>query len=278
MARSTRTHSKVDAGLYVRVSSSEQVGYSLADQERTLRQYCEAMQWNVLEVFRDEGISGKSVRRPGLQRMIQSVKDGTVKKVVTLKLDRLSRNSRDLLNLTDELEECGVSISYVKDQIDTSTAAGKMLRTIMAAMAQFESDVARERTLSAKAEVSKQGKFAGGNIPYGYDYDRTNQQFYSNETEAKIVTRIFNEFLGGKSAYAIASKLGEDGIVSKYGGTWQANQVLKILRNRFYVGELSWQRITTPNHHLAIVDLKKFKNVQKKINAKRQKRKTTPCT
>lgn len=271
MAKRTidRREEMIDAALYIRVSSREQAeeGYSLAAQEATLRQYCKALGWHVQNVYKDEGISGKSLKRPGLTSLLEDVQNGWVNKIVTLKLDRLSRNSKDLLVLTDDLDKRGVSVCYIKDQIDTSTAAGKMLRTIMAAMAQFESDVAKERTLSVKEELARQGKFVGGNIPYGYDYDRLDREFLINEAEATVVERVFNEYLTGATTYGIAQRLNKEAIPTKRGGKWQAVTVENILANGFYTGQLRWEGIINKGTHQAIISERQYNKVQRRLHA-----------
>ena len=255
----------IQAGLYVRVSSREQAeeGYSLAAQENTLRQYCRMMGWQLAGVYKDEGISGKNTHRAGLQQLLVAAQKGSISKVITLKLDRLSRNSKDLLNLTDDLEKMGVSICYVKDQIDTSTAAGKMMRTIMSAMAQFESDIAKERTLSVKEELARQGKFAGGNSSYGYDYNKEHQKFVVKENEATIVKKIFSKYIAGESLYKIAKSFNDANIKTKKGCKWQVVQVHNILRNRFYIGLLDWQGLVSKGQHDAIISERQFNKVQR---------------
>lgn len=255
----------VRVGIYIRVSSRQQVeeGYSLEAQERTLRQYCEIMGWEVHTKYKDEGISGKKFNRPALQQMLKDAKTGLIEKVVIVKLDRISRNTKDILCITDELENFGVSLVCIKDNIDTSSATGKLLRTVLSAIAQFESDVARERTLVAKEELALQGKFAGGNIPYGYEYDKEEKEFWINEHEAIVVERIFSNYVDGKSANRIATELNSEGIATKRGGKWQAKQVLGILTNRFYTGQLEWEGIVNKGTHEAIISERQFNKVQK---------------
>ena len=108
-----QTLDSVSAGLYLRVSSKRQAeeGYSLDAQERNLKDYCRMMEWNVIEVYKDEGISGKKIERPSLQRLLSDAKEGKINKIVTLKLDRISRNVRDMLIITEELESWGVSLA-----------------------------------------------------------------------------------------------------------------------------------------------------------------------
>ena len=106
MGKSKGTEGNINSALYIRVSSTQQVkeGYSLETQEKILRQYCEVMGWKVEEVYRDKGISGKRINRPSLQRMFKDINKGKIHKVVILKHDRISRNTKDILDITEELE------------------------------------------------------------------------------------------------------------------------------------------------------------------------------
>lgn len=268
MARAKKlecTNDGIKAGLYIRVSSKQQAdeGYSLEAQERKLKAYCELQGFTIGDIYKDEGISGKKVNRPELQRLMSDIRTGRIQKVIVVKLDRISRNTRDLLNIVDELNKTNTAFICINDNIDTSTATGKMFLTILSAVAQFESDITKERTLTAKEELSRQGKFAGGNISYGYDYDKDTKEFTINEQEASIVERIFTQCLEGKSANRIANDLNSDSISTKRGNKWYAQQVLDILNNRFYTGRLEWEGIITPSHHEAIISERQFNKVQK---------------
>ena len=229
MAKSKKVAEVIYAGLYIRVSSRQQVeeGYSLEAQERALKAYSELMGWTVRGIYRDEGISGKKINRPELQKLLAEVKAGNIQKVVIVKLDRISRNTRDMLNITDELEKHDVALVSIKDNIDTSSATGKLMRTVLSAIAQFESDICEE--------------------------------------EAVIVERIYNGYLGGKSAYKIAQELNTEGVRTKREGVWQAKQVLVILGNMFYTGRLEWEGIVSKGEHEAIVSERLYNKVQRLI-------------
>lgn len=270
MGKSKGSEGSINAVLYIRVSSTQQVeeGCSLETQEKILRQYCEVMDWKVEEVYKDKGVSGKRINRPSLQRMFKDIKKGKIQKVVILKLDRISRNTKDILDITEELETSNVSLVCVKDNIDTSTAAGKLMRTVLSAIAQFESDIAKERTLTVKEELARQGRFVGGCIPYGYDYNKDTREFSINEAEAEIVERIFNQYLQGATPYRIASELNAEGVPTKRGGKWQVNQVLTILNNSFYTGVLEWQGIINKESHEGIITERIFRKVQRKLSVK----------
>lgn len=257
----------VMAGLYLRVSSKRQAdeGYSLDAQARNLKDYCRMMEWTVMDIYSDEGISGKKIERPSLQRLMADAKNGKINKIVTLKLDRISRNVKDMLFITEELESWGVSLACVKDNIDTSTAAGKLIRTVLCAIAQFESDISSERTYFAKHELALQGKFAGGTIPYGYSYDKGTKEFEINEDQAEVVEGIFKDFASGVTMYQIAKELNEKGILANRGGKWQQNTVRLILENPFYTGNLEWEGIINKGRHEAIIPDRLFKKTQKRL-------------
>lgn len=258
---------QVKVGLYLRVSSKKQAeeGYSLDAQERNLRDYCRLMEWQVIGVYRDEGISGKRIDRPALQRLLAAAKEGQVNKIVTLKLDRISRNVKDMLLITEDLEEWGVSLACVKDNIDTSTAAGKLIRTVLCAIAQFESDISSERTYFAKHELALQGKFAGGTIPFGYSYDTQTKEFSINDEQAEIVESIFKDFTSGKTMYQISKELNEEGVLTNRRGKWQQNTVRLILENSFYTGTLEWEGIVNKGSHDAIIPDRLFNKAQRKL-------------
>ena len=257
------------AGLYIRVSSKAQAeeGYSLDAQERKLRAYCDMQGYEIAGIYKDEGISGKTANRTELKRLLADVAKSNIQKVVVVKVDRISRNTRDMLNIVETLKKTSTSFICINDNIDTSTATGTMFLTILSAVAQFESDIGRERTLLAKEELSRQGKFAGGNIAYGYDYDVEAKEFNVNTNEEIVVTRIFAECMDGVSAGKIAIGLNNDSIATKRNGTWQAKQVLSILKNRFYTGQLEWQGIINKGTHEAIISDRQFSKVQKLLNA-----------
>ena len=259
----------VNVGLYLRVSSKRQAeeGYSLDAQERNLKDYCRMMEWNVVGIYTDEGISGKKMERPSLQRLLADAKDGKINKIVTLKLDRISRNVKDMLLITEDLEEWNVSLACVKDNIDTSTAAGKLIRTVLCAIAQFESDISSERTYFAKHELALQGRFAGGTISYGYTYNKETKEFEIDEERAEVVEEIFKDFASGATMYQIAKGLNDKRVLTNRGGKWQQNTVRLILENPFYTGSLEWEGIVNKGTHEAIIPDRLYWKVKKQLQS-----------
>lgn len=151
------------AALYIRVSTSKQVenGVSMDAQERSLREYVRMKGWQIHRVYRDAGASGGSVKREAFQKLMDAASRGMFDVVVTYKLDRFSRSLRDLLNTLNKLEEYGVDFASVNDQLDTSTAAGRLMFQVVGAFAEFERALISERTKAGMEEARRQGKKLG---------------------------------------------------------------------------------------------------------------------
>jgi len=144
---------------YVRVSTEEQAreGYGMAAQEQAARAYCQAHGWELVEVYADAGRSGKSMRgREALARLLEDARDGRFQRVVFWKLDRLGRNLRDILDICDTLESLNVGIVSIQEAIDTGMAAGRMVRSFLGAVPEFEREVIAERIKVGIAEVARQ--------------------------------------------------------------------------------------------------------------------------
>lgn len=154
---------------YVRVSTQEQAtnGVSLDAQEARIVAYCTALGWQVSEVIRDAGESAKSLKRPGISRILEGVRGGTVGRVVILKLDRVTRSTRDLANLLDTFAKADASLVSVSESLDTLSAAGRLVVNMLGVVAQWEREAIGERTASALAH-KRQHRRAYGITPFGF--------------------------------------------------------------------------------------------------------------
>lgn len=177
--------------LYVRVSTDQQaeVGVSLEAQESRLTDYARAMQYDVVDVIVDAGVSAKSIDRPGLKRALEMLRTDAADALIVVKLDRLTRSTRDLLHLVETVFQKSALIS-MNEQIDTRSAAGRLLLTVMAAMAQWERETIGERTSAAMQHMKSQGLRAGA-IPYGYRLaaDGVSLEEDSKEQEMLVIAR-----------------------------------------------------------------------------------------
>ena len=227
-----------NAVCYVRVSTIEQAqhGVSLDAQVERLQSYCAAMGLNVVAVIREEGVSaGKQLaRRPGGKEVLALLKSRQASHVVALKLDRLFRSTEDALRMTTEWDANGVALHLVDmggTNINTQSAMGKIMMTLLAAFAEFERTLIAERT-SAALSHKKQHKQVYNHLPYGFR--REGKNLVPDETEQKVLKRIFEWRAENKSLYEIADELNDLGVPSKKGGKWHAATIAHIVNNDLY--------------------------------------------
>lgn len=151
---------KILAGLYMRVSTEDQAreGFSLPEQKERLEAYCKFNGYKIIEYYTDAGISAKTGNfRPEYDRMLEDGKEGKINMIIALKLDRITRSSKDWESLMDYLEKFSVNIAFVNDDINTTTANGKMVSRIMMSVSQNEIERTSERTKIGLAGAIKQG-------------------------------------------------------------------------------------------------------------------------
>ncbi|MFN2641638.1 MAG: recombinase family protein [Actinomycetota bacterium] len=213
---------------YVRVSTSEQAqeGWSLGAQRKRVKAYCEARGWKLAKVYADEGVSAKGgTKRPEFERMVREVLADGVGIIVALKLDRLGRSAKGLLDLYDRLERKGVAIVTIDDGIDTSTAHGRFFRTVLAGVAEFERDLIAQRTRTGVRAAMEAGKRVG-RAPYGYHV--SDGVLVPHSGEQDVAARIRALSRDGMSLAGIATALNAEGIPSR-AGRWHATSVARIV-------------------------------------------------
>lgn len=229
--------------LYIRVSTDKQAqeGYSLDAQREKLQAYCVANGWtaDAAHIYVDAGQSAKSTDRPEYQRMLQAVAAGDVRRIVAVKLDRLSRNTRDFLGLLDYCDENACGIVSIAESFDTSTPVGRAVVTVLMAFSELERSQIADRMQSGRDEKARQGERNGAPVPYGYA--RTGGGWEVQAERAATVRRIFSEFLGGGSLRGIASMLNSDGVPAPKGKAWYPAQVGYILDNGLYAGLVQYK-------------------------------------
>ncbi len=234
MARKAAENGK-SAVIYVRVSTADQAehGVSLDAQRDRLSDYAVACGLDVVAVVREEGISGTVplADRPEGSRVAEMVSSGKVRHVVALKLDRLFRSAVDALATTAEWDKSGIALHLVDmggQSLNTGSAMGRMMLTMMAGFAQFERDLTAERTTAALAHKKANGT-AYSPTPYGKT--REGDVLFNNEEEQGIITKIRAWREEGFSLRWIASRLNEEGVSTKQGRIWHASTIRYILKN-----------------------------------------------
>lgn len=149
------------AAIYSRVSTRDQQPEAQADP---LRRYVEARGWTLAGEYVDHGVSGAKASRPGLDAMMAAARKREVDVVVAVKLDRLGRSTRHLLDLAAELSDMGLDLCLTEQGIDTSTPAGRMTFTVLGAIAEFERELLRERTVAGLDHARRHGTRSGKTI------------------------------------------------------------------------------------------------------------------
>lgn len=241
---------------YVRVSTDKQAenGFSLEAQRERIAAHCLAQGWELCSehIYVDAGISGKTTDRPAFQSMLQAAKDGAICRVVTVKLDRIARSTRDFLDTAHALDAAGCSLVIIREAFDTATPHGKFALTLFAAMAELEVSMIAERTMSGRRQKAREGGNNGAPVPFGYDYDG---RHFTPNAHAEVVKRMFAEYLAGVSMRRIAMTLQAEGVPTKQGGTWEAATVRYILGNGFYAGLVQYDGAEVPGTHPALVSV-----------------------
>lgn len=251
----------VRVALYARVSTEDQAkeGFSLDAQKKRLRDYCKAKEWEIVKEYVDEGHSGKSVKRPAYQQMMAEKDEWDL--ILVIKMDRIHRNSRNFMEMMDNLRRWGKEFSSVQESLDTSTAMGRFVVDIIQRIAQLESEQIGERVyMGMRQKATTVGGILGFNHPYGYNYD--NGKLVVNEEEAKIVRLIFSKYLEGASLSNIAKELVEINAPTKRGGKWAKQTIANIISNPLYCGFLYWDGILSKGVHEPIIDISTFNKVQ----------------
>jgi len=220
---------------YVRVSTDEQAkeGISLAAQSESIKSFCRAKDWDLMEIIRDEGLTAKDLRRAGIRKLIAMIKARTFDVVVIYRLDRLTRNIRDLGYLVqDVFERFGVDFSSIKDSFDTSTASGKLVLNVLGSIAQWEREMIAERTRDG-LRYKKARLECYGPIPYGFVLKGNK---LTPEPE-EMATVDWIRDLRGRYEYSyrlIADILNANGNRARSGGDWHPSSIRNIANNEIY--------------------------------------------
>lgn len=241
--------------IYIRVSTAMQVdGYSLEAQKDRLTKFAEFQDMEVVREYCDAGKSGKSITgRPEFTQMLQDVaddKDG-VEYILVFKLSRFGRNAADVLNSLQYIQDFGVNLICVEDGIDSSKDSGKLTITVLSAVAEIERENILVQTMEGRKQKAREGKWNGGQAPFGYTLDSKKGMLIVNPEEAEIVKIIFNKFVNeGLGADSISNYLNQHGYVKTKYRSHELNYftrslVRKILDNPVYIGKIAYGKSST---------------------------------
>lgn len=250
---------KLRCAIYTRKSSEEGLDqeFNSLHAQREACEACIASQrsegWALLRnQYDDGGISGGTLDRPGLKRLLTDVEDGLVDVVVVYKIDRLSRSLIDFSKLVEVFDRHGVTFVSVTQSFNTTTSMGRLTLNILLSFAQFEREVTAER-ISDKVRASRmKGMWMGGCPPLGYEVK--DRKLVVNAADAATVRLIFAQFTEIGSGTTIVQNLRKKGVTTRKGAPLTKGHVYRMLNNRVYIGEAVHKGTAYPGEHKAIID------------------------
>jgi site-specific DNA recombinase len=252
---------KLRCAVYTRKSSEDglEMEFNSLDAQREACEAYIASQrgegWvQVTDRYDDGGVSGGTLDRPALKRLLDDIEAGRIDIVVVYKIDRLSRSMSDFLKLVESFERHGVTFVSVTQSFNTQTAMGRMTLNMLVTFAQFEREVIGER-IRDKVEASrKKGMWMGGWAPLGYEV--RDRKLIIHEADAERVRSIFKRFVQLKSATLLARELVMASAKNRYGHLLDKGVLYRLLNNRVYIGDAVHKGIAYPGEHEAIIDRK----------------------
>jgi DNA invertase Pin-like site-specific DNA recombinase len=256
-----------NVAIYIRVSTEDQAreGYSLGAQKERLVAYCEAQGWEVIDVYQDDGHSGRNTRRPAYQRMLLEKDRWDI--MLVMKMDRIHRNSKNFMIMMESLEKWGKKFTSMNESLDTSNAVGRFVVDIIQRIAQLESEQIGERTYMGMAQKAESGSgLLGFNPPYGYSIAENDLCIIPEE--ASVVQEIFSKYMAGETMSNIAWTLNKNEVPTRRGFMWTVWSISHLLHNPAYAGFRRWDGILVQSSHSPIIDKGTFNSVQQLIFTK----------
>ncbi len=245
---------------YTRISTDEETQpYSLEAQRERLAAYAKSQEdWRIVRRFSDQA-SGASLERPGLERALQEAEAKRFDLLLVYRVDRLSRSVRGLAQLLEQLEQAEVGFRSASEPFDTTNSAGRMMVQMLGIFAEFERATIVERVIAGMERKAARGEWNAGSVPFGYRLDPERRFLEPEPAEAVVVEEIFERYAKRlEGTQTLARWLSERGYRTKQGKPFNPQAILTILRNRAYLGEISYRGQHHPAPHPPLVDLELF--------------------
>jgi site-specific DNA recombinase len=222
---------KKRVGIWIRVSTDDQAqGESPEHHERRAREYASFCDWKVVEVYDLAGVSGKTVmENPEAKRMMADVKRGHITGLIFSKLARLARNTKELLEFAEFFRQHNADMISLQERVDTSTPAGRLFYTIIAAMTQWEREEIVDRVNSSIAVRAKIGTALGGPAPFGYQWKE--KRLVPHPDEAPVRKLMYDLYLKHKRKKTVIKLLTDAGHRSRRGSKFTLLTLTRLLRD-----------------------------------------------
>jgi len=274
---------RLRCAIYARKSSEEGLDMefnSLDAQRESCEAYIASQRaegWVLVrDQYDDGGISGGTLERPGLKRLLCDIEDGLVDVIVVYKIDRLSRSLMDFSRLVEVFDRNDVTFVSVTQSFNTTTSMGRLTLNILLSFAQFEREVTGERIRDKFAASRAKGMWMGGFVPMGYDV--VDRKLVVNEAEARAICGMFERFVELGSATLLTRELVAAGALNKRGKPIDKGFLYKALSNRVYIGESVHKGTSYPGEHQGIITLELWDQVHAILQeSPRQRAANTRC-
>jgi site-specific DNA recombinase len=268
---------KLRCAVYTRKSSEEgleQEFNSLHAQREACESYIASQRsegWVLVrDQYDDGGISGGTLERPGLKRLLADIEEGLVDVVVVYKIDRLSRSLMDFSKLVEVFDRNGVTFVSVTQSFNTTTSMGRLTLNILLSFAQFEREVTAERIRDKVRASRMKGMWMGGCPPLGYEVK--DRKLIENPTDASHVRWVFARFIEIGSGTELARELAERGVTTARGHRIDKKFIYRMLNNRVYIGDAVHKGTSYPGEHAAIIDREAWDSVHSIMTESPRKR------
>ncbi|MDO6458036.1 recombinase family protein [Celeribacter halophilus] len=277
MQQTARITRKIRCAIYTRKSSEDGLDQSFNSLDAQ-REACEAYVasqksegWVLLrDHYDDGGVSGGTLERKALQRLLEDVETGLVDVIVVYKIDRLSRSLADFAKLVDIFDRHSVTFVSVTQSFNTQTSMGRLTLNMLLSFAQFEREVTAERIRDKFAASRRKGMWMGGVPPYGYRVQ--NRKLIIDEERARQVRWIFQRFAEIGSTTVLAREAAKNGLRTPRGNLMDKKYLHRILTNRAYLGEAVHKGNSYPGEHLPIIDHTQWDKVHSVLKESPRKR------
>ncbi len=261
--------------IYTRVSTSMQAEKeynSCEAQKDKMLSYIKSQEdLDLYKEFTDPAFSGSNIDRPALKELLRDIAAKKVQVVLTYKIDRLTRSSKDFYSLIEFFEKYDVSFISISEHFDTSSASGRLLRNIMLTFAQFEREMTAERTRDKMLARAEKGLWNGGYMPFGYKKEAGN--LLVDRGRANIVREIFDKFVTTGSLKQTMDFVIEKQVKNpKTGKQLTMNGVFHILRSPAYIGQMVWAKKIYQGKHEPIISKELFEHAQSLTKEKQRKK------